>query len=398
MNAKSVVIVGSSLAGIKSARELRSCGHEGTITMIGAEPGLPYDRPPLSKQYLLGSVDSEELLLASADEIDELGIELISDTSVTAVDLHRRAVHCEGIGEVGYTHLIAATGAHARRPAWARDLQGVHYVRTREDSQQLKEALETAQHLTIVGGGFIGTEVAATARSRGIDVTLIVDTRHALENLGVPIGARFTELFSDRGVEVLTNTAVVDACGTTRVESLLLADGRRIDADTVVVAVGAVPNTAWLGRAVDKLGGAIAVDQESRVGDGFWAAGDVTGSGHWYAAVRQARLAARSILGIEDRTTTRLLDEIPYAWTDQFELKVQALGVVGSGQDWQLLPGHEVNQIETSGVTGLYSRGGVVTGAVMVNRPQDMAKIRRHIATCSPVDTVLDDLGAMVRP
>lgn len=397
MSRDPVVVVGTSLAGIKTAVELRALGFDGAITLIGEEPGLPYDRPPLSKAYLLGEADDDALALTSAEEVERLDVELVSGSAVTAVDLERRRVHCDGLGEVGYTHLVAATGSHARRLAWSRRLEGIHHLRTIEDARRLRRATAEASHVTIVGGGFIGTEVASTLTARGTAVTLVVDTPHALDILGTAVGGRLTRHLRDHGVEVLTRSAVVDAVGTTRVEALRLSDGGVLQTDTVVVAVGSVPTTAWLGHAV--LGGRrhLEVDDSSRAHDDVWGAGDVTGGGHWYAAVRQARLAARSICGVHDRTTQRLHDEVPYAWTDQLGHKVQTLGAVGGAQDWHLAPGVDLEELGPAGATGLYARNGLVTGAVVVDRPQDLARARRHVAAASPVQTALDDLAVMAR-
>lgn len=397
MSRESVVVVGASLAGVKTATELRALGFDGTITLVGQEPGKPYDRPPLSKGYLLGEVDDDALLLASAEEIEGLEVDLVAETTATAVDLERRRVYCDGVGEIGYTHLVAASGSHARRLPWSRRLEGLHHLRTLEDARRLREATSVAEHVTIVGGGFIGAEVASTLCTQGIRVTLVVDTPHALDVLGVTVGARLTHHLREHGVEVLTRSAVVDAVGATRVEALRLADGGVLATDTVLVALGSVPTSDWLGQAIPRGQSHLQVDSNSRAQDSLWGAGDVTGGGHWYAAVRQARLAARSICGADDRTTRRLHDEVPYAWSDQLGHKIQTLGAVGGSLDWHLAPGADLDGLGPSGATGLYARNGLVTGAVVIDRPQDLARARRHIAATSPVQTALDDLDVMAR-
>lgn len=385
-----IVVVGASLAGLRLARELRSCGFEGSVTMVGEEPEEPYDRPPLSKAFLAGTIARDALTLAGRSDLDALGVDLLAGTRADSVDLVRRVVRCDTGVELRYDRLVAASGAHARRPVWARDLDGVHVLRTLQDSVRLRAAVEGVDEVVVVGGGYIGTEVASTLCAGGKSVTLVLDTPVALSSLGDPVADRFTRLLQDRGVRVLKRAAVVDIEGHDRVESLLMADGRRLLTSLVLVCVGASPTTGWIPQLTDDVTGRIRVKERGRAHRDVWAAGDVTGTGHWFAAARQARLAARSILDVNDRSTARLLDEVPYAWTDQFEHKVQTVGLISPTHDFVLPRGHNLGSLR---FTGLYAAEGVVTGAVMVDRPQDLARARRFVMTPTSLDSGLDELG-----
>ncbi len=386
-----VVVVGASLAGSKAIRELRGCGYDGPISLIGEEPNAPYDRPPLSKGFLAGTVSADGLVLASSDDLAELGVDFISGVRATDIDSTRRIVYCDDQRTEPFSTLLIATGASARRPPWLRDLDGLHMLRTLADSQALRTTVTTVDAVTVVGGGYIGTEVAATLAELGKTVTLIVDTEFVLDGLGPQIASAFTDLFRNRKVSVRTRSSVIDVLGRDKVEGVRLADGSTVAAEAVLVAIGAIPNSAWTRRITGPGNTPIRTDATGRVTESIWAAGDVTGGGHWFSAVRQGRRTARAILDISDRTTERLDTEIPYVWTDQFEVKVQVLGSTTRNDTLHVVRGHTIDSMQFS---GLYSRGGMVTGAVVAGRPQDLARARKLVSTPCTVETALDLLTA----
>ncbi|MBF4163104.1 NAD(P)/FAD-dependent oxidoreductase [Nocardioides acrostichi] len=386
-----VLVVGASLAGLRTVHELRTCGFDGAIRLLGGEQTLPYDRPPLSKGYLAGTVGTEAVQLTSEEELRSLDVEFVRGVHARSIDLDARRVSCDDGTDLAFDRLVAATGGHAVTPQWVRDLPGPGVLRTVEDADGLRGLVRPGTRVVIVGGGFVGSEVAATLCSAGVRVTLLVDGDVVLGRLGPRVAGVFTDLLRRRGVEVRSHATVIDATPDESGVHLVLADGTTLEGDLALAAVGSAPTTAWLGELAGPHAAPMTVDRHGRAHERVWGAGDVTGTGHWAEAVRQARVAARSIVGREDRTTHRLLDEVPYAWTDQFEVKVQTLGRPAATDTFHPLPGHDVGSLCFSGV---YSRAGQVTGAVMADRPQDLARMRRHLAAPTRVSAVLDDAVA----
>ncbi|QII00274.1 FAD-dependent oxidoreductase [Rhodococcoides fascians A21d2] len=392
-----VVVVGASLSGIKAARELRALGFDGAITMIGEEEALPYDRPPLSKEFLAGERELNDFSLTDAAELRALDVEFIGADPATALDEESNTVTLSSGRVVGYDQVIMATGACPNRPPWFRPMAGLHLLRSIEDAFAIRDQLPTARRVVIVGGGFIGTEAAAKLVTMVKDVTLVTDGNSVLEPLGRELAARFTALHRIRGVAVLTNSFVVDILGNDRVRGVQLVDDSIVETDLVLVAVGARPNSAWVPQLADPLTGAVAVRADGKVRGNVWAAGDVTsaGAGHWFSAVRQSKRVARAILGIEDKSTARLDSEVPYMWTDQFELKVQLLGSVRQTDDFHVLD--QENATEPSNFVGVYSRDGIISGGVLVDQPQVLGKMRQIVASRGTINDAVKLLGAGVR-
>ncbi|WP_052059954.1 NAD(P)/FAD-dependent oxidoreductase [Rhodococcoides fascians] len=394
---KHVVVVGASLSGVKAIRDLRALGYDGAITMIGDEEALPYDRPPLSKQFLAGESQFDDLVLADASELTTLGVEFISADPATALDEESNTVTLASGQVVGYDHVLITTGAGPNRPPWFRPVPGLHLLRSVEDARAVRDELTTAQRVVIVGGGFIGTEAAAKLVSMGKDVTIVTDGDSVLEPLGHELAARFTALHRSRGVNIINNSLVVDVHGVDRVTSVQILDQTIIETDMVLVAVGARPNSAWVPQLADPMTKAINVRTDGNVRGNIWAAGDVTaaGAGHWFSAVRQSKRAARAILGIEDKSTARLDAEVPYMWTDQFELKVQLLGLVRQTDDLDILD--QQGETDPGNLVGVYSRNGIISGGVLVDQPQILGKMRQIVAASGSVDDAAHVLGAGVR-
>jgi 3-phenylpropionate/trans-cinnamate dioxygenase ferredoxin reductase subunit len=310
---QSIVVVGASLAGLHAVRALRKEGFDGRLTLVGAEPHRPYDRPPLSKDFLAGAADESTLRLAGADQLDELGVDLRLGVSAVACDTTDRRVRLADGGEVPYDGLVIATGGAARRlPGMAHELPGVHVLRTLDDAVALRADLDRRPgRVVIVGAGFIGAEVAATCRGRGLDVTLLealpVPLAHAL---GPRVGAVCADLQRDHGVDVRLGAGVRSIAGGERVERVHLVDGTVIEADVVVVGVGVQPCTEWLEGSGLTLDNGVVCDATCLAAPGVVAAGDVARwpnpafdralmrVEHWENAIEMGGYAARRLLAL----------------------------------------------------------------------------------------------------
>src|SRR4051812_5953316 len=237
------VIVGAGLAGAKAAEALRTEGFEGRLVLIGAENELPYERPPLSKDYLRGESEREKARVHPEGFYSEHDIELMTGTRVESLDVDGSAVVFGDGARIGFDRLLLATGAEPRRlPIDGSDLAGVHYLRTIADADALRLGLGGAERLVVIGGGWIGAEVAASARQLGVEVTIIEPASVLLEAaLGQELGSVYTDLHREHGVEVLNGTTPAAFEGAERVERVRTADGRTFGADVVLIGIGALP-------------------------------------------------------------------------------------------------------------------------------------------------------------
>ncbi|WP_330184773.1 NAD(P)/FAD-dependent oxidoreductase [Nocardia sp. NBC_01503] len=344
-----VLIVGAGLAGLRTAEELRRAGYDGELTLIGAENRAPYDRPPLSKQFVRGEI--EDTALRPAEFFTENRIDLRLGVSATGVDTTARRVTLGDGESLGYDRLIIATGLRPRRIPSFPDATGVHVLRTHDDADGMRQHLATAQHAVIVGAGFIGCELTASFRARGVDVTLVEPQPTPLAAaLGVEIGALVARMHTEEGVDVRcgvgveallvteSDSAAAQADSRPAVRGVRLGDGSVVEADLVVIGVGSIPVTEWLADSGIPLaapadGGGVLADEVGRTGvDGVWAVGDVaawlhdTGRNrrveHWTNAGEQAQLLAAAMLGTEPPAAVR----VPYVWSDQYDVKIQVLG------------------------------------------------------------------------
>jgi 3-phenylpropionate/trans-cinnamate dioxygenase ferredoxin reductase component len=333
------VIVGASLTGAKAAETLREEGFDGNVVLIGAETERPYERPPLSKDYLRGEADSKPYV-HDADYYEQQGIELRAGTVVEALDLSASELTLRGDQRIGFDRLLLATGAEPRRlNVDGADLDGVLYLRTIADSEAIRERIEKGGKLVTIGAGWIGAEVAASARQKGCDVAVVEMASLPLERvLGPELGAIYRDIHTDHGVELLTDTALDSFEGDGSVRAVRTADGRSIECDFVVVGVGVSPRTGLAEDAGLDLDNGVVTDARLRTSaPNVYAAGDVANAHHplfdrrirvehWANALNQGPAAARNML---DKDAP--YDNVPYFFSDQYDVGME---YAGFATDW----------------------------------------------------------------
>lgn len=376
-----IAVVGTSLAGLRAIEALRREGYPGRICAIGEEPCMPYDRPPLSKQFLKGDWDADKCVLHH-DLADDEGIEWMLARRVTALDPGARRLVFEAGDTLDYDGLIIATGARARKFPNAPDLEGIFVLRTLADAEALRHALESKPRVAVIGAGFIGMEVAASCRERGLEVTVVefLDTP-LVRGLGCVLGEHVAGVFRERGVEVRCGVGVKGFVGKERVEALELEDGTRVEAEVVVVGIGATPATEWLegsGLALDN--GVLCDEFCAAAAPDVVVAGDVarwrdprtglaTRVEHWTNAVEQSVHAARRLLLGEE---VGPFEHVPYVWTDQFDLRIQIAGEVREGDEMRV----GLGSLEAGRCLVLFGREGKLTGAVGFKRARQVNEFR----------------------
>jgi 3-phenylpropionate/trans-cinnamate dioxygenase ferredoxin reductase component len=331
---KTFVIVGAGLAGAKAAEALRHEGFEGRLVLIGDEPERPYERPPLSKDYLRG--ESAERPYVHADSFyPDNEIELWTSTRVSGINANLRELWLEGDQRLSYDRLLVATGAVPRRlDVPGAELDGIHYLRTLAHSERIGERIEQGQRLVVVGSGWIGAEVAASARQKGCQVTMIEMASLPLERvLGPELGEIYVDLHRGHGVEFLPETTVDCFEGQGSVERVVTHDGSSIESDFVVVGIGVAPRAGLVETAGVRVDNGVLVDEHLEASvPGVFAAGDVANAHHrfygrhirvehWANALKQGPIAARAMLG-----KSASYDEIPYFFSDQYEAGMEYNG------------------------------------------------------------------------
>jgi 3-phenylpropionate/trans-cinnamate dioxygenase ferredoxin reductase component len=381
---RQVVVVGASLAGLRTVEALRRLGYGGRIVVIGAEPHLPYDRPPLSKEVLAGKWDAERVALRKPESFADLDAEWRLAAPATGLDLGGRAVLC-GDERVPYEALVIATGCAPRRLP-GPPLAGVHVLRTLEDCEAIRRAFEAGARVAVVGAGFIGGEVAATARGRGLAVTMIEALPAPLERqLGAEMGARVVALHRDHGVDLRVGVGVAALEGAGRVERVRLGDGTAVDADLVVVGIGVTPATRWLEGSGLKLADGVVCDAHCRASaEGVYAVGDVARwhhpalaehlrIEHWTNATEMADAAVAALLA--GGGPSEPYAPVPYFWSDQFGVKMQLAGRVAPGDAVSIVDG----SLEERRFVALYHRAGRLAAVLGWNRPRVVMQYRREL-------------------
>jgi 3-phenylpropionate/trans-cinnamate dioxygenase ferredoxin reductase subunit len=356
MTPGTVVIAGAGLAGARAAETLRAEGFAGRVLLVGEEPVAPYERPALSKEFLAGTRDEKSLLLRKPGFWDERGIELLLGRRVISVDPDVRVARTSRGEELRFEHLVVATGARPRRlplelPA------GVHELRTLADARALREDLVPGARLVVIGGGFVGAEVASTARSLGLEVTIVEAAPAPVARvLGNAVGRLLAERWRAHGVDVRLQTGLAsfraDASG--RVDSVLLTDGTELRADAVLVGVGVEPARELL---------------PERPATHVHPAGDVVGPGHWTSAALDGAAAARRILGLPVAAPPP-----HYVWSDQFGQRLQVVGSPHPDDAFELDGGGDSFAVRDLDGTGRTRAG------LLANRPAEAAELRRRLA------------------
>jgi len=387
---RTIAIAGASLAGAKAAEAARQAGYDGRVVLIGDEAAAPYERPPLSKAVLRGEAEVDTARVHDEGFYADHGIELITDR-VTALDAAARRLELGSGGSVAFDRAILATGAAPRRLAVpGADPAAVHYLRTIDDAVRLRDAIRGAARVAVIGAGWIGSEVAASARQMGANVVMIDPASVPLHRvLGDEIGAVFRQLHADNGVELLLGVGVAELRGTKTVEEVVLDDGRVESADVVVAGIGVTPRTELAEAAIGfRVDNGILVDQhlETNV-DGIYAAGDVANAWHqrykrhlrvehWANALNQGTLAGRNAAG-EQEAYTRL----PYFFSDQYDLGMEYVGH-GQGDDAVAVRG----DLASREFIAFWHRDGVVSAAMNVNVWDVVDDLKAIVEADAPVD------------
>jgi NADPH-dependent 2,4-dienoyl-CoA reductase/sulfur reductase-like enzyme len=373
-----VVIVGASLAGARAGEALRKRGFEGSLTLVGAEPHLPYDRPPLSKEVLLGEAQPADAILAGAEHWRDLSVDLVLGNPAIRLHPAARTVELQD-GSLPYDGLIVATGAHPRRLPQGHEIDGVHVLRTLDDATVLRDALAQRPRVVIVGAGFIGAEAASAARRHGCEVTVVEALPAPLtRGLGPVVGEACGRLHGDHGTVLRVGVGVesLDA-GAHGVTAARLTDGAVVDTDLVLVGIGAVPTTGWLEGSGLTLRDGLVCDATLAAGPpGVYAAGDCarwpnSWSGlemrleHWTNAAEQGAAAAANLLAGPEGATP--FAPVPYVWSDQYGTRIQVAGHVGPDDEPEVLLG----SVEERSFLAAYRRGDrfVAVAALGLIRP-----------------------------
>ncbi|WP_345679101.1 NAD(P)/FAD-dependent oxidoreductase [Yinghuangia aomiensis] len=378
-----IVVVGGGPAGVTAVETLRREGHAGPIVLVTGEPGLPYDRPPLSKQVLTGAWESDRIRLRAAAHYRDLGVTM-AHARATALDRDRRRLRLDDGGDLAYDGLIIATGVRPRQLPGNRLLKGVHVLRDLGHADRLRTDLLEGGRLVVVGAGFLGMEVAASARGLGLDVT-VVDPAPLpmLRQLGGTVAEAVARLHRAHGIGLRLGVGVRELRDDGRqVTAVALSDGTVVPADCVLVAIGASPAVDWLRSSGLPLGDGIECDEYCRTAPRIHAAGDAAS---WVNPRygRRMRLEHRTNAGEQGAAAAfnllhgpvRPYAPLPYFWTDQFGIKVQACGVLAEDSDVAI----EFGAVEQDRFVAAYRSAGRLTGVVTWNAPAQMVAYRAEL-------------------
>jgi 3-phenylpropionate/trans-cinnamate dioxygenase ferredoxin reductase component len=379
-----IAVVGASLGGLRAVEALRREGFTGEISLIGEEPHFPpYDRPPMSKELLKGLWEDERARLKVADSFEA---KLVLGRRAESVDLASGEVALDDGSRVGFDGLVVATGATCRMLPGGDEMAGVHVLRTYEHCVALRKALAEKPRVVVIGAGFIGAEVAATCRILGLDVTVVEFLAWPMERvLGTAMGKWAVELHEGHGAKMLMSTAVKGLVGTDKVEGVELADGTVLPADLVVVAIGVFPETRWLEGSGLTLDNGVVCDETLRAvgAENVVAIGDVCRwpnrafdrlmrVEHWTNAIEQADHAAKTLLGGPE--LAQPFSSVPYVWSDQYDKKLQYVGIVGE------FVGVLEGAVDEGRFVAAFGLDGILVGALCVNWPARMVRYKRAIA------------------
>jgi NADPH-dependent 2,4-dienoyl-CoA reductase/sulfur reductase-like enzyme len=384
-----IVVVGASLAGLRAAETLRQRGFAGSVVVVGAETHRPYDRPPLSKKLLSGEWDADRIHLRQPDVFDDLDVEWRLGVEATDLDMETQQLGLVDGGTLDYDGLIIATGARPRRLAGQDHFAHVHELRTVDDALAVRDELAKGdRRVVVIGAGFIGLEVAATARSLGNEVIVLEGAEAPLiRGLGAAMGAAIAELHHDRGVAVRCSVQV-DSLTPGGVQ---LGGGEHLEADVIVVGIGVEPATDWLANSGLQLRDGIVCDEalRARMNDGspadvVFAAGDVARwtnplfdeemrVEHWTNAAEQGAHAANNLLNVFIGDPAEAYTALPFFWSDQYDNRIQFLGRATADDEVEIVAG----SVEERKFLALFGRGGQLHGALGLNAPRWVMPTRK---------------------
>ncbi|MFK0113539.1 NAD(P)/FAD-dependent oxidoreductase [Streptomyces sp. NPDC091217] len=376
-----LLVVGASASGLTTVEAVRRKGYAGEVVVIGDEPHAPYDRPPLSKQVLSGAWEAERATLRTDDVLSGLDAGFVLGEEAVALDVPTRTVRTASGRELSADAVVIATGVRARTLPGQDGLAGVHVLRSLDDALALKAELRPGARLVVVGEGVLGSEIAATARTLGLDVTLTgpLDAPMALQ-VGPMVSGLLADLHTERGVRLRLGAGCAGLTGQDgRVTGVELSTGETLPADVVVVAIGASPATQWLADSGLTLDNGVVCDSRCRAAEGIYAVGDVARFHHEgydrllrlenrTNATEQAAAVAAVILG-EDRPYA----PVPYFWTDQFDAKLQVHGMLPGDAEVEIVEG----EVAARRFVARYTSDGVVTGVLGWNMPKQ-TRLRRQ--------------------
>ncbi|HEY1973454.1 MAG TPA: FAD-dependent oxidoreductase [Pseudonocardia sp.] len=400
------VVVGASLAGLRAAQSARRAGFTGPMTLVGGEEHLPYDRPPLSKDYLESEAPRTPTFRTQEELHEELDAELMLSTWATGLDGERKVLSVSGVNgtaELEYGSLVIATGAAARTLPGADKLAGVFTLRTLDDAIAVRSALESGARTVVVGAGFIGSEVASGARKRGLPVTVLEALPVPLvRSVGEQMGRACAQLHRANGTDLRTGVMVTGLESQDgRVTGVSLDDGSTVPADLVVVGTGVAPCTEWLassGVQLHERDKGIICDETLSVGlPGVYAAGDVAHFPHplfdgqvmrlehWTNAAEQGALAAKNAL---NPTEAKPAAGVPYFWSDWYGSRIQFVGIP-QAEEIRVIS----EELGEEKFLALYRRGDRITGCITIDRPAQVMKYRRMIAQSKSWTEALEFAG-----
>ena len=384
---KTIVIVGGSLSGVRSAQALRTAGFEGRLVLLGEEDHRPYDRPPLSKAFLEGRQDEADLALLDDDDLADLDVDLRPGTRAESLDAAGGQVVLAGGSGIPADGVVVATGGTARRLPGTEGIEGVHTLRTLDDARALRDELARSPRVVIIGAGFIGAEVASTCRALGLEVTVLDGLELPLAPaLGATIARTCVDLHAEHGTTLHAGAAVAGLATSStatgrRVTGVELSDGRTLPADVVLVGVGIVPNTAWLEGSGLKVDNGVQTDAGMvtdvptvvAVGDvARWTRGAASyRHEHWTSAGEQAAVAAVNLLA---GTTTTTVAPSGYVWSEQYGRMLQLAGHPSRDDEVEVVHGAVADRRFVARYT---DPAGTTTGLFAMAEPKMFARLRR---------------------
>ena len=407
---RNVVVVGSSLAGLRACETLRQEGFDGAVALVGAENEIPYDRPPLSKKVLAGEWDVERIRLRKADDFASLALDMHLSSPATSLHVANRTVVLANGNELPFDGLVIATGAAPRRLTNQPDLDGVVMLRTLADSLALRDRIaDGTARVTVIGAGFIGLEVAATVRQRGCAVTVLEGALAPLiRGLGAEMGTAVTAIHTQHDIDLRCGVGVAGIEGDgVRVTGVRLADGSLVASDVVVVGVGVAPATQWLADSGLRLGDGVVCDATLQTSaPGIYAAGDCARwpnavfAGfddeemrieHWTNAAEQGVAAARNMLAVSRGEAATPYQSVPFFWSEHFDSRIQFVGRAHGGDDVHVFAGDPL----VGTFAALYGFQGRLRGVLGVNMPKLVMPFRALLAAKASWPEALEKARAL---